>query len=252
MSMSNGDAQPEPRVLEVTQVTSLVFYIAPFVLVLVAYDIKSGLGQLPLPVLQEIAKDYWAEKMFKGCVACIIAFNAFRYYWSAFLVESFDSFHTIRAALGIAAQNIEWLLRMSCMIILYIVPFTLAHKARYFELFLIALFALLFFWDLIMYYGPSHGPHNGEFKKIVLIWLRIELGGLVASFLYLLTVWLLASSSVLGALIAVGVLTAVFVFLGVADFYLHWDHYFTSLKRLAGSTVLATLLAVALLKLLGD
>jgi hypothetical protein len=255
MTLPDNRGTPSPRPVEVTQVTSLAFYILPFFVVLYGYNLQSGLGYMPASMLKLIA-DVPGAWVFKLFIILIISFNAVRYFWSAFLVEQLDSFHDVRVSLPPFLRHAEWGIRIACMIFLFMIPVTLFsnNKGHGIELLLIGLYILLLSWDIILLRANGYVSGNADhdsLKRFVWTWTFIEAALLVVALSYLIIVLVFAADSQFAAWAAIAWLSAWTVFLGCIDIWKHRQHYYNSLRRLFVGVIVAVVAATSLVYLFG-
>jgi len=217
--------------LQVTQVVSFVFYVVPFLLQWLRYDPSSmGLGLLAPDNLKVLEPDPTAKFFFKTCLFLVIGFNAVRYYWSAFLVESDPSFTCVRGALSTGCRRFEYFLRMCCLVILYIIPMTLNPQAKGggFEFMLCCLYLALVGWDLLLYYLGTFNGDSERLRKSIRFWLFLEGFGLLITLGYLGVVnWMARTpTTALAAVLLIVFAAALFGVLGALDFWKHRSSYF--------------------------
>jgi hypothetical protein len=213
------------------------------------YDVvQSGLGRLPHSVIDVVAREGGALKFLKVCLLAIVVFNALRYFWSAFLVESLPSFHKVRKNLHAGWRATEWILRLACISVLFAIPIGLTQKAQNFEILLIFLYVLLLAWDILMYVAVTYGQVQDEkFRRSVKIWLIIEFFGFLFSLAYLAIVKFLGPENPLAASISIGGLAAFFLVIGLIDFVTHWEQYWAHGRRLIVGMMTGSIVAMFLI-----
>jgi hypothetical protein len=231
MTATTISATPAQQTLRsvplVTMVVSLAFYIVPFIVLWWEYDITQGLGLLSGSGLKQLSNEQLAIPLLKIALFFVIGFNALRYFWSAFLVESSVEFHQVRANMNSVTRKLEWVLRLLCTAILFMIPATLTKRGYSFEFWIIALYSCLSVWDILMYFGAPYQPGpQSLFKQSVHSWTIIEGLGLLLSIAYTAIVKIIAPSNPVSFCIIIASLAVVFTFLGGWDIKKHWREYF--------------------------
>jgi hypothetical protein len=190
--------------LTATEFIAFGFYIVPFFYAVVNYQMSNGLGLIRVPEHCDFA-GVWTIILWT-----VLLTNAAHFHLANWDVDEDEEFQKFKKD-GIDTVPpperswvaVEWTLRISCLVCIYLMPFTLFGdgRGRGYEVLLLVLYASIWLWDIAvaaklgMQFVPSlrlsyaiyPNPEDrlANFKRKVNIWCAVESVGLLLSYLYI-------------------------------------------------------------------